>query len=57
MSHTCTCPIKHGDVLQLGDTKLLCHVHSGTDTCNWCEPGIVIANHIAKQPQNSEYIP
>ena len=48
-------PVNHGDVLQLGDTKLLCHIHSGSDTCIQCEPGIVIANHIANQPQKGRF--
>jgi len=33
--------IGHGSVLQIGTTKLLCHVHPGRETCFECEPGIV----------------
>ena len=39
----------------LGDTKLLCHIHSGSDTCIQCELGIVIANHIANQPKKGRF--
>ncbi|XP_041984807.1 angiogenic factor with G patch and FHA domains 1 isoform X2 [Aricia agestis] len=31
----------HGSVIQLGETKLLCHIHPGTDTCGHCEPGLI----------------
>lgn len=30
----------HGSELTVGDTKLLCHIHDGMETCNLCEPGI-----------------
>ncbi|XP_067631864.1 angiogenic factor with G patch and FHA domains 1 isoform X4 [Eurosta solidaginis] len=32
----------HGSVLQLGQTKLLCHIHEGNTTCGLCEPGLLI---------------
>ena len=35
--------LKHDDVLGVGGTRLLCHVHDGMDTCDDCEPGIVRA--------------
>lgn len=34
--------IPHGSILQLGETKLLCHIHSGNDTCGHCEPGLIM---------------
>ncbi|XP_050674691.1 angiogenic factor with G patch and FHA domains 1 isoform X2 [Leptidea sinapis] len=34
--------IVHGSMLQLGETKLLCHIHPGTDTCGHCEPGLIM---------------
>ncbi|KPJ03949.1 Angiogenic factor with G patch and FHA domains 1 [Papilio xuthus] len=34
--------VLHGSTLQLGDTKLLCHIHSGNETCGHCEPGLLI---------------
>ncbi|KAI8486546.1 Angiogenic factor with G patch and FHA domains 1 [Branchiostoma belcheri] len=37
------CPVSHGAVLQLGGTVLSLHIHSGTDTCDGCEPGLVMA--------------
>lgn len=33
-------PLKHGTVLQIGQTKLLCHIHDGHSTCGHCEPGL-----------------
>ena len=33
--------VQHGAVIQVGGTKLLCHVHAGRDTCPSCEPGLV----------------
>lgn len=34
--------IPHGSVIQVSDTKLLCHVHPGTATCGYCEPGLLM---------------
>ena len=34
--------IEHLDVIRLGDTFLVCHVHFGKETCDDCEPGILI---------------
>ncbi|XP_045537610.1 angiogenic factor with G patch and FHA domains 1 [Papilio machaon] len=34
--------VVHGSTLQLGETKLLCHIHSGNETCGHCEPGLLI---------------
>lgn len=36
--------IVHGSILQFGSTKLLCHIHSGHETCGHCEPGLVQSN-------------
>lgn len=36
------CKLVHGSVLQIGQTKLLCHVHEGNSTCGLCEPGLLI---------------
>nr|CAD7455601.1 unnamed protein product [Timema tahoe] len=33
--------VLHGSILQLGSTKLLCHIHMGRETCKQCEPGLV----------------
>ncbi|XP_044737459.1 angiogenic factor with G patch and FHA domains 1 isoform X1 [Chrysoperla carnea] len=32
--------INHGAIIQVGATKLLCHIHSGNETCGDCEPGL-----------------
>lgn len=34
-------PLKHGTLLQIGQTKLLCHIHDGHSTCGHCEPGLI----------------
>ncbi|XP_052859965.1 angiogenic factor with G patch and FHA domains 1 isoform X2 [Anopheles cruzii] len=34
----------HGSVLQLNQTKLLCHVHEGNATCGKCEPGLLVSS-------------
>ncbi len=39
--------IGHGSVLQIGTTKLLCHVHPGRETCFECEPGLVQVKEVA----------
>lgn len=31
----------HGTTLQIGQTKLLCHIHDGHTTCGQCEPGLL----------------
>ena len=36
-------PLLHGDELALGSSKLVCHIHPGTETCDGCEPGQVQA--------------
>ncbi|KAJ8304150.1 hypothetical protein KUTeg_017733 [Tegillarca granosa] len=41
----------HGDTLQFGCTRLLLHIHMGTDTCDECEPGIIKANLESQQPK------
>lgn len=36
--------IIHGSIVQVGCTKLLCHIHNGYETCGYCEPGLVQQN-------------
>ncbi|XP_060691802.1 angiogenic factor with G patch and FHA domains 1 [Hemiscyllium ocellatum] len=36
--------LEHGDEVKFGETVLSFHIHSGTDTCNGCEPGQVKAH-------------
>ncbi|KAM4810185.1 angiogenic factor with G patch and FHA domains 1 [Rhinophrynus dorsalis] len=38
------CVLQHGDEVKFGETVLSFHVHPGSDTCNGCEPGQVIAH-------------
>ena len=33
--------VGHGTTVQIGKTKLLCHLHPGRETCLECEPGLV----------------
>lgn len=33
--------VTHGSVIHVGGTKLLCHIHSGHETCGHCEPGLL----------------
>lgn len=33
--------VTHGSIIQVGSTKLLCHIHTGHDTCGHCEPGLI----------------
>ena len=35
--------LAHDDVVGVGSTRLLLHVHDGMDTCDDCEPGQVRA--------------
>jgi hypothetical protein len=37
-------PLKHEDTLQINCTRFDLHIHNGTDTCDKCEPGQVIAS-------------
>lgn len=41
------CSLAHGDEVKMGDTVLSFHIHPGTDTCDGCEPGQVMA-HLSK---------
>ncbi|KYM94361.1 Angiogenic factor with G patch and FHA domains 1 [Cyphomyrmex costatus] len=36
--------IMHGSIIQIGETKLLCHIHNGNETCGYCEPGLIQQN-------------
>lgn len=46
------CEVAHGSVIQIGGTKLLCHVHNGHETCGHCEPGLVQQNVAAAPSLN-----
>jgi len=45
--------IGHGTLVQIGKTKLLCHVHPGRETCLQCEPGVV---KIEKRDEEEEVV-
>lgn len=40
--------VSHGSIIQVGSTKLLCHIHTGHDTCGHCEPGLIQQQEIAE---------
>nr|XP_018908428.1 PREDICTED: angiogenic factor with G patch and FHA domains 1 isoform X2 [Bemisia tabaci] len=42
-------PVEHGSEIQIGSTKLLCHVHNGQETCPNCEPGVMITEDKKKE--------
>lgn len=33
--------VTHGSEIQLSSTTLLCHIHTGNETCKECEPGLL----------------
>nr|CAG4650359.1 EOG090X0AIB [Sida crystallina] len=37
--------LPHDTRIQFGSVTLLCHVHSGLETCNDCEPGLIVQRH------------
>ncbi|XP_007903573.1 angiogenic factor with G patch and FHA domains 1 [Callorhinchus milii] len=48
--------LEHGDEVKIGETVLSFHIHPGTDTCNGCEPGQVIA-HLRLNKKESAAVP
>ncbi|KAG7495259.1 angiogenic factor with G patch and FHA domains 1 isoform X2 [Solea senegalensis] len=45
--------LMHGDEVKMGETVLSFHIHSGTDTCDGCEPGQVMA-HLSKHKREEQ---
>ncbi|KAM9362352.1 angiogenic factor with G patch and FHA domains 1 [Symphorus nematophorus] len=45
--------LMHGDEVKMGETVLSFHIHSGTDTCDGCEPGQVMA-HLSKHRREEQ---
>lgn len=43
----------HGTVLQIGQTKLLCHIHDGHSTCGQCEPGLLGGDNVTEAAASS----
>ncbi|CAL8337883.1 unnamed protein product [Lota lota] len=50
------CALTHGDEVKMGETVLSFHIHSGTDTCDGCEPGQVMA-HLSKHKREEKPVP
>ncbi|KAL7853387.1 hypothetical protein AOLI_G00202310 [Acnodon oligacanthus] len=48
-------PLTHGDEVKLGETVLSFHIHTGTDTCDGCEPGQVRA-HLSRHRQEENTV-
>ncbi|KAK0054093.1 angiogenic factor with G patch and FHA domains 1, partial [Biomphalaria pfeifferi] len=48
--------LAHGDVVEIGSTKLLLHIHKGHETCEECEPGQVQAKIKAQNPIKNDYV-
>ncbi|XP_067838787.1 angiogenic factor with G patch and FHA domains 1 isoform X2 [Heptranchias perlo] len=49
--------LEHGDEVKFGETVLSFHIHPGTDTCNGCEPGQVIAHLRLNKKEESTVVP
>ncbi|GFS17530.1 angiogenic factor with G patch and FHA domains 1 [Elysia marginata] len=48
--------LSHGDILEVGNTCLLLHIHPGHDTCEDCEPGQVQAKLRALNPVHNDHV-
>ncbi|XP_017758221.1 PREDICTED: angiogenic factor with G patch and FHA domains 1 [Eufriesea mexicana] len=46
--------VTHGSIVQVGTTKLLCHIHNGNETCGHCEPGLVQQSNNAEENKASK---
>nr|XP_012144950.1 PREDICTED: angiogenic factor with G patch and FHA domains 1 isoform X2 [Megachile rotundata] len=46
--------VSHGSIIQIGTTKLLCHIHNGNETCGHCEPGLVQQNNNTEENKTSK---
>ncbi|XP_014485844.1 PREDICTED: angiogenic factor with G patch and FHA domains 1-like isoform X2 [Dinoponera quadriceps] len=33
--------ITHGSTIKIGETKLVCHIHYGSESCDYCDPAIM----------------
>ncbi|KAL8602200.1 hypothetical protein ACOMHN_022713 [Nucella lapillus] len=49
-------PLSHEDVLRVAGTHMLLHIHPGTNTCNDCEPGQVLASLRAQQAVFNDHV-
>ncbi|XP_046445282.1 angiogenic factor with G patch and FHA domains 1-like [Daphnia pulex] len=41
--------LAHDSQVQVGSVTLLCHIHAGLETCDGCEPGLVIKEQANKE--------
>ncbi len=41
--------LAHDSQIQVGSVTLLCHIHAGLETCDGCEPGLVIKEQANKE--------
>ena len=46
--------LSHDSRLTLGGVTLICHIHSGLETCTGCEPGQVLQR---LQDNNTQHVP
>jgi len=46
--------VGHGTVVQVGQTRLSCHLHPGRETCLQCEPGVVGQPSLQEVEQEEE---
>ncbi|NXI55716.1 AGGF1 factor, partial [Chloroceryle aenea] len=49
--------LEHGDEVKIGETVLSFHIHPGSDTCDGCEPGQVIAHLRLDRKKESSVCP
>ncbi|XP_059830479.1 angiogenic factor with G patch and FHA domains 1 isoform X1 [Hypanus sabinus] len=49
--------LEHGDEVKFGETVLSFHIHPGSETCNGCEPGQVIAHLRLNKKEESVAVP
>ncbi|XP_042903504.1 angiogenic factor with G patch and FHA domains 1 isoform X2 [Parasteatoda tepidariorum] len=49
------CVLSHRDIVSIGDCKLMFHIHVGHETCDECEPGLVMAEKSLKAEKSSVY--
>ncbi|XP_006889895.1 PREDICTED: angiogenic factor with G patch and FHA domains 1-like [Elephantulus edwardii] len=47
--------LEHGDEVKIGETVLSFHIHSGSDTCDGCEPGQVRA-HLRLDKKDDSFV-
>ncbi|KAE9552878.1 hypothetical protein FO519_003905 [Halicephalobus sp. NKZ332] len=51
-----TTELKHGDIMLIGDNRISVHIHKGMNTCNECEPGILMKEAEALASQTKQVV-